>query len=79
MNTPNVHVYFFASHFSGIVADRSIFFHPIAAQGGGKPWYKKFTNSDNEVQSSDVPDVSDLVKGNVLDKQIIGERIISDL
>ena len=56
-----------------------IFLHPIAAQGGGKPWYKKFTNFDNEVQISDVSNVSDLVKGNVLDKQIIGERIVSDL
>ena len=31
------------------------------------------------MKSKLVPDVSDLVKGNVLDKQIIGERIVSDL
>ena len=51
----------------------------ITVQGSGKPWYKKFTNSDDEVAISDVNDVSDLVRGNGLDKREIGERIISDL
>ena len=55
------------------------FLLPLAAQGSAKPWYKKLANIDNEGKIGEVHDVSNLVKGNGLDKQIIGERIISDL